>query len=139
MKNSAYWMGHSDFELRRLARQAQVLEPTTREYFVAAGMAPGMRVLDVGSGTGAVAFLSADLVGPSGEVVGTDLAPTAIAAARKAAVARAQGQVSFREGTRPKWLLSSHLMLLSVVICYGLKPIRAKCCAGWPSTCDQVE
>ena len=98
MKNSAYWMGHSDFELQRLARQAQVLEPTTREYFVAAGMAPGMRVLDVGSGTGAVAFLSGDLVGPSGEVVGTDMAPAAIAAARNAAVARAQGQVSFREG-----------------------------------------
>ena len=30
----------------------------------------GMRVLDVGSGTGEVAFLAADFVGPSGEVLG---------------------------------------------------------------------
>lgn len=61
-------------------------------------MAPGMRVLDVGSGTGAVAFLAAELVDPSGEVVGTDISPAAIAAARDAAATRALAQVSFREG-----------------------------------------
>jgi ubiquinone/menaquinone biosynthesis C-methylase UbiE len=98
MKNPAYLLGHSDFELRRLSRQAQVLEPTTREWFQTAGMAPGMRVLDVGSGMGDVAFLAADLVGPSGEVVGTDVAPAAVSAARHAAVARGQAQLSFREG-----------------------------------------
>ena len=98
MKNSAYVLGHSDFELKRLGRQAQLLGPATREYFRAAGMAPGMRVLDVGSGPGDVAFLAADFVGPSGEVVGTDIAPAAISAARAAALARGQAQVSFREG-----------------------------------------
>jgi len=80
MKNAAYLLGHSDFELQRLSRQGQVLGPTTREWFQTAGMAPGMCVLDVGSGMGDVAFLAADLVGPSGEVVGTDVAPAAIAA-----------------------------------------------------------
>jgi ubiquinone/menaquinone biosynthesis C-methylase UbiE len=98
MKNPVYMLGHSESELQRLSRQAQVLEPITREWFQTAGMAPGMRVLDVGSGTGDVAFLAADTVGPSGDVVGTDIAPAAIAAARRAAVARAQAQVSFREG-----------------------------------------
>jgi ubiquinone/menaquinone biosynthesis C-methylase UbiE len=98
MTNPRYVLGHSDFELQRLARQAQFLEPTTRDYFRMAGMAPGMRVLDVGSGTGAVAFLAADLVGPSGEVVGTDVAPAAISVARKAAIVNGQAQVSFREG-----------------------------------------
>src|SRR5262249_53130399 len=44
MKNPVYVLGHSDFELQRLARQAKVLRPTTREWFQAAGMAPGMRV-----------------------------------------------------------------------------------------------
>jgi ubiquinone/menaquinone biosynthesis C-methylase UbiE len=98
MKNPVYLLGHSNFELQRLSRQAQVLEPTTREWLRTAGMAPGMRVLDVGSGMGEVAFLAADLVGPSGEVVGTDVAPAAVAAARYAAVTRGQAQVSFREG-----------------------------------------
>ena len=98
MENSAYVLGHSDFELKRLARQAELLGPATLEYFRAAGMAPGMRVLDVGSGTGDVAFLAADLVGPSGKVVGTDIAPAAVLAARVTAAARGNAPVSFQEG-----------------------------------------
>jgi len=98
MKNSEYVLGHSDFELERLARQAQLLEPATRDCFYAAGMVPGMRVLDVGSGTGEVAFLAADFAGPSGEVLGTDIAPAAIAAARHAAEAGGKNHVEFRHG-----------------------------------------
>ena len=85
MTNPAYVLGHSAFELERLARQERLIGPSTRDYFLAAGIAPGMRVLDVGSGTGVVAFLAAELVGPSGEVIGTDLAPTAVATASEAA------------------------------------------------------
>jgi len=47
---------------------------------------------------GVVAFLAAELVGPSGEVIGTDIAPTAVATANKAAAARGLAQVAFREG-----------------------------------------
>ena len=94
----AYALGHSDFELKRLDRQAQLLRPATREFLEAAGMTTGMRVLDVGSGTGDVAFLAADIVGPSGEVIGTDIAPAAIASARDAAEVQGKAQVSFREG-----------------------------------------
>ena len=98
MANPAYVLGHSRFELERLARQDRLIGPTTREYFQAAGIAPGMRVLDVGSGTGAVSFLAAELVGPCGEVIGTDVAPAAVAAARATAAARALAQISFCEG-----------------------------------------
>ncbi len=98
MGNPAYVLGHSQFELERLARQERLIGPATRQYFQAAGIAPGMRVLDVGSGTGVVAFLAAELVGPSGEVIGSDRAPAAVATAREAAAARGFAQVSFREG-----------------------------------------
>jgi SAM-dependent methyltransferase len=98
MANPAYVLGHSAFELERLARQERLIGPATRDYFQAAGIVSGMRVLDVGSGTGVVAFLAAELVGPSGEVVGTDLAPTAVATANKAAGARGLAQMTFREG-----------------------------------------
>lgn len=97
-KVSDYVLGHSEFELQRLARQAQLLGPNTEQFFRAAGLAPGMRVLDVGSGTGDVAFLAADFVGPPGEVVGTDIAPAAVASARAGAAMRRLSQVSFREG-----------------------------------------
>ena len=39
-----------------------------------AGLAPGMHVLDVGTGRGAVLFPAAQAVGPSGSVLGIDLA-----------------------------------------------------------------
>ena len=98
MNNPDYVLGHSDFELARLARQERLIGPVTRDYFREAGIAPGMRVLDVGSGTGAVAFIAAELVGGSGEVLGTDLAPTAVAAARANASARGLENVSFEQG-----------------------------------------
>jgi O-methyltransferase/aklanonic acid methyltransferase len=39
------------------------------------GVQPGQRVLDIGCGRGAVLFQAAERVGPSGEVVGIDIAP----------------------------------------------------------------
>ena len=77
-----YLLGHSPEELDRLTVQARLIDPITRQFFVEAGVAPGMRVLDVGSGAGDVAFLVAGLVGPAGEVVGTDRSAAALAAAR---------------------------------------------------------
>lgn len=93
-----YVLGHSDRELERLSAQARLVDPITRRFFRDAGIARGMRVLDVGSGAGDVAFLVAELVGDTGEVVGVDRAPSALAAARARAEAQASRNVSFREG-----------------------------------------
>ena len=91
-----YALGHSDRELNRLRAQARRVDPVTRAFFGQAGIAPGMRVLDVGSGAGDVAFLLAELVGDTGEVVGVDREPGALAVASARAASR--GNVSFREG-----------------------------------------
>jgi len=96
--NSPYVLGHSDHELDRLRAQARFLEPVTRQFLQEAGIAPGMRVLDVGSGAGEVAFLAAALVGETGEVIGTDRAPTAIATAARAAQTHCLTNVQFLEG-----------------------------------------
>lgn len=98
MKNPAYVLGHSAFELERLGRQESLIGPVTQHYFLEAGLAPGMRVLDVGSGTGVVAFRAAAIVGPSGQVIGTDLAPAAVAQANEAAAKQSLAHVSFRQG-----------------------------------------
>jgi SAM-dependent methyltransferase len=97
-RSPGYALGHSDRELRRLSAQANVVSPITRRFFEEAGIAAGMRVLDVGSGAGDVAFLAADLVGVTGEVVGTDKVPAAVATARQRAEEAGFGNVSFREG-----------------------------------------
>lgn len=88
MNQRPYVLGHSDHELGRLGRQAELVDSFTREYLVTAGVKPGMRVLDVGSGAGDVAFLAAALTAPGGHVVGTDTATAAVSAATAAASAR---------------------------------------------------
>src|SRR4029077_2531398 len=98
MQNPAYVLGHSERELERLRTQARLIEPATRAFFREAGIAPGMRVLDFGSGAGDVAFLAAELVGPEGAVTGIDRAAAAVAPATESARARALSNVSFREG-----------------------------------------
>jgi cyclopropane fatty-acyl-phospholipid synthase-like methyltransferase len=69
-------------ELARLEVQGSALGQATRMIFTAAGIRPGMRVLDLGCGAGDVAFAAADLAGPDGHVVGIDRWPEALARAR---------------------------------------------------------
>lgn len=93
-----YAMGHSPQELDRLSLQAKLLEPFTRRLFEDAGIGPGMRVLDVGSGAGDVAFLLREIVGPEGRVVGTDRASEAIGRARERAKPLEYSNVEFVQG-----------------------------------------
>ena len=77
-----YAPGHSSRELDRLSFQGSVFAPFTRQLFTQAGIQPGMRVLDVGSGSGDVSFLAADLVGEGGHVLGVDRSAEAVQRAR---------------------------------------------------------
>nr|WP_236145713.1 class I SAM-dependent methyltransferase [Verrucosispora sp. SN26_14.1] len=52
--------------------------PMGRELVRRAGVRPGQQVLDVGCGRGAVLMPAAQAVGPDGDVVGIDLAPTMV-------------------------------------------------------------
>ena len=69
---SPYALGSTDAEHERLIRQAARVAPLTERLFRKAGIGPGQRVLDLGSGVGDVAMLVARLVGHSGEVVGIE-------------------------------------------------------------------
>jgi ubiquinone/menaquinone biosynthesis C-methylase UbiE len=79
---SHYALGSTDAEHERLIWQAERLAPLTERLFREACIAPGQRVLDIGSGVGDVAMLAAKLVGASGEVVGIERDPRSIARAR---------------------------------------------------------
>ena len=56
----------------------------------------GMRVLDLGSGTGYPALLGAQTVGPNGSVTGLDLAEQMLAAARRKATTLGLPNITFR-------------------------------------------
>src|ERR1700740_136755 len=67
-----YALGSTDAEHERLIWQPARLAPLTEQLFREAGIAPGQRVLDIGSGVGDVAMLAAQLGRPSGAVLGTE-------------------------------------------------------------------
>ncbi len=69
-----YVLGAGEAEIARLDGQAATIARATGILLRAGGIAPGMRVLDLGSGLGHVAFQVAELVGPEGSVIGIDQA-----------------------------------------------------------------
>ena len=81
-----YALGYTDAEHDRLIRQAALNAPYTERLFREAGIGPGHRVLDLGSGMGDVSILVAGLVGTSGEVVGIER--------NAASIERAQARVA---------------------------------------------
>jgi len=58
----------------------------------------GETVVDLGSGAGIDVFLAADLVGPSGRVIGVDMTPEMLARARRNAEKAGVANAEFREG-----------------------------------------
>lgn len=48
----SYVMGHDERERRRLALQARIINPITEHLLARAGLAHGMRVLDLGAWPG---------------------------------------------------------------------------------------
>ena len=61
---SVYVLGSTDAEHERLIQQAARIDPLTERFFREAGIGPGQRVLNLGSGVGDAAMLAGKLVGP---------------------------------------------------------------------------
>lgn len=90
-----YALGRSPQEYARLARQAEILKPMTRRVFAEAGIVPGMRVLDLGSGAGDICLLLAEMVAPGGSVIGLDVDDDALAHSRERAAAAGISNITF--------------------------------------------
>lgn len=63
-----------------------------------AGVKEGETVLDLGSGAGIDCFIAAQKVGPSGKVIGLDMTPAMLEAARRNAKTGGYTNVEFRKG-----------------------------------------
>lgn len=90
-----YALGHSRDELDRLVSQGWFMGDLTEHVFRRAGLAAGLRVLDLGCGAGDVSFLAARLVGPTGAVIGIDRSADAVATAQERARAAGLTNVEF--------------------------------------------
>jgi SAM-dependent methyltransferase len=98
LSSSDYLFAQSTDEARRLKRQSDFFHRFTRAFLESAEITPGMKVLDVGTGIGDVAFMLAERVGPQGTVVGVDINPAMIHLARQRAQAAGLTNVSFLQG-----------------------------------------
>lgn len=104
---TTYVLGSSSPEIARLDAQAEFLREPTRILLASAGLGPGMRVLDLGTGLGHVAAAVAELVGPQGRVVGLDNDPRMLAEA-EARTAHLP-QVRFVQGDVTTWTAGDEL------------------------------
>lgn len=79
-------------------RQGAILREPLAAAFRAAGITSGMRVLDIGCGVGDVSILAAELVGPSGSVVGLDRDAASVAWATGRVAEAGFANIQFRTG-----------------------------------------
>ena len=98
MTGETYPFQSSEAERQRLIAQGELVAPLTRRLFEKAGITSGMRVLDIGSGSGDVAFLAARLVRSHGSVIGVDRDPAQAAFATQRARTDGLPNVRFTAG-----------------------------------------
>ena len=96
--DATYTLGRTSHETTRLIEQSRIYGASTQRLCKRAGIAKGMRVLEIGSGAGDVALMLAELVGPDGRVVGVDVNPTILDTARQRAADAGVRNVEFIAG-----------------------------------------
>ena len=89
------WNRISDIYLREIDRR---FAPVVERVIARAHLTARERVLDLGTGTGAVAARAAELVGLEGRVVGVDISCDMLRVAHERMAGRGLTQVSLREG-----------------------------------------
>lgn len=94
MSHYAIAGGHAGNE--RLHLLARIMLPTTSHLLATIGLGPGMRCFDVGCGGGHVTRLMAQVVGPQGRVVGSDLDGALLALAQHEADIAHRDNIEFR-------------------------------------------
>jgi len=125
--SSYYPFQSRDAERQRLIAQDRLVAPLTRRLLERAGIAAGMRVLDIGSGSGDVSFLVSRLVGPTGRVIGVDRDPAQVAFAEQRAKAEGLTNVQFMAKEFQDVTLDDNVDAIvgRLVLMYAANPIDA--------------
>jgi SAM-dependent methyltransferase len=94
-----YVLATGDEGAARLDLLEEVYGPSTRRACEERGLTDGMRVADIGCGTGWVSCWLAERVGPAGAVTGLDVSADQLALGRERAARRGLENASFVEGS----------------------------------------
>jgi SAM-dependent methyltransferase len=93
MSRGEYLLADQPSELERLQLQSRVWEPSGRQLLTKVGDGSGLRALDVGCGALGWLRILSEWVGPTGNVVGTDIDERLLEAARSFLEAEGIGNV----------------------------------------------
>ena len=89
-----------DFEIPKEGLSYDILDatfnPTTTTFLVQNGIRPGMRVLDIGSGSGIMTHFLAQQVGPEGQVLSIDISDEQLACAKSYCERQGDKNVTFK-------------------------------------------
>jgi SAM-dependent methyltransferase len=94
-EGTAYVLGSDDAEIARLDAQASSIAGATEALLRAAGIGGAMRVLDLGTGIGHVAFMVAGLLDAGGSVLGVDQAERLLEVAEQRRAAAGAETIEF--------------------------------------------
>lgn len=97
-RDATYTLGRTSHETTRLIEQSRIYGESTQRLCKRAGITQGMRVLEIGSGAGDVALTLAELVGPTGRVMGVDINAAILDTARQRATDAGMRNVEFIAG-----------------------------------------
>ena len=97
-RDATYTLGRTSHETTRLIEQSRIYGPSTQRLCKRAGITKGMRVLEIGSGAGDVALTIAELVGPTGQVIGVDVNASILDTARQRATDAGMRNIEFIAG-----------------------------------------
>jgi ubiquinone/menaquinone biosynthesis C-methylase UbiE len=112
----------------RLRLVNEIFGPGTRRLLKIAGLKPGMRVVEIGCGTGLVSFWMAGEVGSDGSVTAVDASAEQIQAAQRGASSEQLGNVSFYKAGAYQTGLpaeSFDLVYSRFLMCHLAEPPRA--------------
>jgi protein-L-isoaspartate O-methyltransferase len=97
MSDTAYVLGSDEAEIARLDGQAASIAGATDALLRAAGIGGPMRVLDVGTGLGHVAFMVAGMLDAEGSVLGVDQAERLLEVAERRRAAAGAENIEFAQ------------------------------------------
>lgn len=124
---SSYVLATGAEAARRLAIVDEVHGPDTRDFLRRAGLRPGMRVADIGCGTGKVSKWIASEIGPAGQVHGVDISARQIEEAKSRVSQDGPRNLNFELGTAEMPGLSEgtyDLVFSRFVLMHTTDPLR---------------
>ena len=126
-RDATYTLGRTSHETTRLIEQSRIYGESTQRLCKRAGITEGMRVLEIGSGAGDVALMIAELVGPTGQIVGVDVNTKILDTARQRATNSGMQNVEFVTGDARNFVFSDKFDAIvgRFVLMYMVDPTKA--------------